>query len=336
MLRHFVSDLDLSVSEHTQVIDLARKLKKDPKKYRYALDGKTLAMIFQKSSTRTRVSFESGMLQLGGHAIYLSAKDIQLGRGEPISDTGQVLSRYLDLIMIRTFGHDEVENLAKAATVPVINGLDDLLHPCQALADVQTIVEHKSTAKGQQLVFVGDGNNVANSLMLAGARHGMHVRVVAPNGYLPQPAIVELARKEAAATGARIEVTSDLAGVDGADVVYTDVWASMGQEAEANKRKEAFKGFIVDGALMARAKKDAIFMHCLPAHRGEEVGAEVIDGPQSVIFDEAENRLHAQKALMLFLMTAKAEVAKKAKTKAKVAKKVVKAKVKAKGKKAKR
>jgi ornithine carbamoyltransferase len=309
MVRHFLSDLDFSVGEHAAVLDLAAKVKRDPAKYRHALDGKILAMIFQKSSTRTRVSFESGMLQLGGHAIYLSSKDIQLGRGEPITDTGKVLSRYLDVIMIRTFGHDEVEALAGSSRVPVINGLDDLLHPCQALADVQTIREHKGTAKGRQLVFVGDGNNVANSLMFAGARHGMHVRVVAPHGYLPRPEIVLQAQKAAAETGARIDATTDLNGVEGADVIYTDVWASMGQEAETQKRKLAFHGYEVNKAMMAKANKGAIFMHCLPAHRGEEVAAEVIDGPSSVVFDEAENRMHAQKALMIFLLTARAEKA---------------------------
>ena len=329
MVRHFLSDLDFSAREHAAVLDLAAKVKKDPAKYRHALDGKILAMIFQKSSTRTRVSFESGMLQLGGHAIFLSSKDIQIGRGEPITDTSQVLSRYLDIIMIRTFGHDEVEALASSSRVPVVNGLDDLLHPCQALADVQTICEHKGTAKGKQLVFVGDGNNVANSLMLAGARNGMHVRVVAPQGYLPRPEIVEQARKAGVETGARIEATSDLNGVDGADVIYTDVWASMGQEAEAQKRKLAFHGFEVNAAMMAKAKRDAIFMHCLPAHRGEEVAAEVIDGPHSVVFDEAENRMHAQKALMLFLLGAAAEKATAKKSVArKPAKKAAKAKKK--------
>ncbi|MBI5510763.1 MAG: ornithine carbamoyltransferase [Deltaproteobacteria bacterium] len=302
MVRHFLSDLDFSTAEHEAVLRLAAKVKHTPQAFAHALVGKTLAMIFQKSSTRTRVSFESGMLQLGGHAIYLSAKDIQLGRGEPITDTGKVLSRYLDIIMIRTFGHDEVEALAGSSRVPVINGLDDLLHPCQALADVLTVVEHKGAARGRQLVFVGDGNNVANSLMFAGARYGMHVRVIAPRGYQPRPEIVQTAQQEAAATGAKIEVTADLAAVEGADAVYTDVWASMGQETEANKRKVAFRGFEVDRALMSRAKKDAIFLHCLPAHRGEEVAAEVIDGPQSAVFDQAENRLHVQKALMLFLL----------------------------------
>jgi ornithine carbamoyltransferase len=327
MLRHFLSDLDFSVKEHAAVLDLAARVKKDPAKYRHALDGKILAMIFQKSSTRTRVSFESGMLQLGGHAIYLSSKDIQLGRGEPITDTGKVLSRYLDIIMIRTFGHDEVEGLAASSRVPVINGLDDLLHPCQVFADVQTIIEHQGTAKGKQLVFVGDGNNVANSLMLAGARHGMHVRVLAPQGYLPKPEVVAQAQEAAAETGARIDVTSDLNGVEGADVIYTDVWASMGQEAEAQKRKLAFHGFEVTSAMLAKAKRDVIFMHCLPAHRGEEVAAEVIDGPHSVVFDEAENRLHAQKALMLFLLgAAGARVAAKPSPAKKSAKKAAKGK----------
>ncbi len=302
MVRHFLSDLDLSVAEHTRLLTRAAEMKAKPKDFRTALGGKILAMIFHKSSTRTRVSFEAGIIQLGGQAIVLSAKDLQLGRGEPITDTGAVLSRYIDGIMIRTYAHDDVVALAKASHVPIINGLDDLLHPCQTLADMLTIIENRGTVKDQQLVYVGDGNNVAHSLMLGGARNGMHVRIVAPEGHQPSPTIFAQAKKEAAATSARIEVTADLAGVEGADAVYTDVWASMGQEAEAEERKRIFAKYQVTAALMKRAKPDAIFLHCLPAHRGEEVAAEVIDGPQSRVFDEAENRLHTQKALLELLM----------------------------------
>lgn len=302
MVRHLVIDLDLSSEEQATVLERAADMKARPDEYRTALAGKVLAMIFQKSSTRTRVSFESGMVQLGGHAIFLSARDIQMGRGEPISDTGQVLSRYCDAIMIRTFGHQEVETLAKHSRVPVVNGLDDLVHPCQALADLLTLREVRGSVKGQQLVFVGDGNNVAHSLMLAGAIAGAHVRVVCPNGYLPDASLVARAQSVGKTTGSRIDVTPDLAGVEGADAVYTDVWTSMGQEEESEKRKRAFAGFEVDAKLMKRAKKDAIFLHCLPAHRGEEVSAEVIDGPQSRVFDQAENRMHVQKALLTFLL----------------------------------
>ena len=302
MVRHLTIDTDITSQEQASILDRAAEMKASPEDFRSTLAGKVLAMIFQKSSTRTRVSFEAGMVQLGGSAIFLSARDIQMGRGEPISDTGQVISRYCDAIMIRTFGHDEVTTLAKYSRVPVVNGLDDLVHPCQALADLMTLREAKGSVKGQQLVFVGDGNNVAHSLMLAGAMAGTHVRVVCPEAYQPNLELLTEARSIGKTTGAKIEVTSDLAGVEGADAVYTDVWASMGQEEEAAKRKADFAGFQVSAALMKRAKKDAIFLHCLPAHRGEEVAAEVIDGPQSRVFDEAENRLHAQKAIMLELM----------------------------------
>jgi ornithine carbamoyltransferase len=259
-------------------------------------------MIFTKSSTRTRVSFECGIIQLGGQAVFLTSQASQLGRGEPISDTGQVLSRYLDILMIRTFGHDEVTGLAASSRVPVINGLDDVYHPCQVLADLQTIKEQKGSLKGKQLVYVGDGNNMTHSLMLGGALAGMNVRWVGPAGFEPNARVVLQAQDVAKKSGAHIEMTNELAGAEGADVVYTDVWASMGQEADAEKRRHAFKNYQVNAALMARAKKDAIFLHCLPAHRGEEVSAEVIDGKQSRVFDQAENRLHAQKALMVFLM----------------------------------
>ncbi len=283
------------------MLERAAAMKARPKDYREALAGKILAMVFLKASTRTRASFEAGMLQLGGHAIELSPTSSQLGRGEPITDTGGVLSRYADAIMFRGFAHRDTQALARASRVPVINGLDDLLHPCQALADLLTLREHCGGVAGKQLVYVGDGNNVAHSLMLAGALAGTHVRVVAPKGFAPQADILAAARK-AAQGGARLEVTSDLAGVEGADAVYTDVWASMGQEKEAKRRLKAFARYRVDAKLMRRANAAAIFLHCLPAHRGEEVAAEVIDGPQSRIFDQAENRLHAQKALLAFLL----------------------------------
>lgn len=302
MVRHFLTDLDLTSAEQASVLDRAILMKQDPDDYRTALGGKVLGMIFTKSSTRTRVSFETGIIQLGGHGIFLSSQVSQVGRGEPITDTGKVLSRYLDLIMIRTFKHQDVQDLAKVSRVPVINGLDDEYHPCQVLADLMTVREYRGTTQGQSLVYIGDGNNMAHSLMLGGALAGMHVRIVSPKSYQPKPEVVSLAQKEGEKTGARIEVTDDLNGVEGADVVYTDVWASMGQEEEAKKRQEDFAGYEVNAKLMAKAKKDAIFLHCLPAHRGEEVSAEVIDGPQSRVFDQAENRLHAQKALMTFLV----------------------------------
>jgi ornithine carbamoyltransferase len=304
MPRHFLRDTDLTSKEQKHVLDRAVKMKAHPQEFKSALAGKVLAMIFQKSSTRTRVSFEAGMVQLGGHAIFLSSKDIQMGRGEPVSDTGQVLSRYCDAIMIRTFAHDEVQTLARSSRVPVVNGLDDLVHPCQTLADLLTMREAFGELEGKQLVYVGDGNNVAHSLMLGGALAGTHVRIVCPADYAPKAEMVKAAQSVGQQTGAKVEVASDLGAVEGADAVYTDVWASMGQEGEAEKRKKAFAGWQVDAKLMKRAKKAAIFLHCLPAHRGEEVSAEVIDGRQSRVFDQAENRLHAQKALLTFLLGA--------------------------------
>lgn len=301
MIRHFLSDLDLSGTEQQHVLDLATEMKARPDDYRRALDGKILGMIFRKNSTRTRASFEAGMIQLGGQAIFLSSKEVQIGRGEPIADTGKVLSSYVDLIMIRTYAHSEVQELARASRVPVINGLDDLLHPCQALTDLLTIREERGTLAGQQLVFVGDGNNVANSLMYVGALCGMHVRVVCPEGFEPRPEVVSTAKSFARVSKARIDVTTSLEGVDGADVVYTDVWTSMGQEDEAPARAVDFVPYQVNASLMRRAKSDAIFLHCLPAHRGEEVSIDVIDGPQSRVFSQAANRLHTQKALMVFL-----------------------------------
>lgn len=267
------------------------------------LKGKTIGLIFEKSSTRTRVSFESGMFQLGGHALFLSKNDIQLGRGEPISDTAQVMSRYLDGIMIRTFGHDNVINLARYASIPVINGLSDMAHPCQVLADLQTILEHKGRLEGLKMAYIGDGNNMANSLLIGGAKMGMHVAVASPEGYEPDERIIQLSREIAQETGAEITVTHDpAAAVKDADVVYTDVWASMGFEEEQKQREAAFANYQVNEKLMQLAKPDYLFLHCLPAHRGEEVTEGVIDGENSVIFDQAENRLHAQKALMVALM----------------------------------
>src|SRR3954462_4255462 len=262
------------------------------------LAGKSLAMIFMKASTRTRVSFEVGTFQLGGHALFLSPRDVQLGRGEPIADTARVLSRYVDGIMIRTFAHAEIEELARYATVPVINGLTDLVHPCQVLADVLTIRQQLGDYKGKRVAWIGDGNNMANSWLNAAFVLGFELTLACPEGYDPNPMILQRAQSKA-----RVKVVRDPAeAADKADVINTDVWASMGQEQEQAIREKAFKGYKVDQALMDRARKDAIFLHCLPAHRGEEVTAEVIDGPRSRVWDEAENRLHIQKAIMGTLM----------------------------------
>ena len=306
MTRHkdFISIHDRAPAEIAALLDLADAIKKEPGKYRTALSGKTLAMIFEKSSTRTRVSFEAGMYQLGGLGMFLSSRDLQIGRGEPIADTARVLSRYVNGIMARTFAHETVTELARHATVPVINGLTDLLHPCQVMADLQTVREAFGRLDGVKLAYVGDGNNMAHSLMFGGAKTGMSVTIASPAGYQPKPEILAQARADARDTGARIEVTDDpRRAVEGARVVYTDVWASMGQEEEAQVRREKFAGFSVTDALMERAADDAIFLHCLPAHRGEEVSASVADGPRSRIFDEAENRLHAQKAILVSLMS---------------------------------
>lgn len=263
------------------------------------LAGKSLGMIFQKSSTRTRVSFEVGMYQLGGQALFLSSNDLQIGRGEPIQDTARVLSRYLDAILIRTFSHKEVEDLAKYADIPVINGLTDDYHPTQVIADLITIQEHKGRLKGIKMAYVGDGNNMTHSLMIGGAKTGMEVVIAAPEGYKPNPEIVAQAQQYAAESGGSVTVLDDpKEAVAGADVIYTDTWASMGQEAEKEIRKKAFAGYQVDSALMALAKQNAIFMHCLPAYRDWEVTDEVMEGAQSVVFDEAENRLHAHKAIL--------------------------------------
>ncbi|HBT20912.1 MAG TPA: ornithine carbamoyltransferase [Peptococcaceae bacterium] len=303
--RDFLTLYDYTPEEINFIMDFAEKLKDEHKKgiTHHLLKGKTLGMIFQKSSTRTRVSFEVGMYQLGGYALFLSRNDLQLGRGETIEDTGKVFSRYLDGIMIRTFDQAEVERLAEAADIPVINGLTDLLHPCQALADIFTIREYKGKLRGIKLAYVGDGNNVANSLLIAGAKMGMNVVVCCPPGYEPDGEVLKKAYSTAESTGSKIEVLNDPeTAVSGADVVYTDVWTSMGQEDEAQKRAEIFKPYQVNADLIRKAKKQCIVMHCLPAHRGEEITDEVMDGKQSVVFDQAENRLHVQKAVMALIM----------------------------------
>jgi ornithine carbamoyltransferase len=267
------------------------------------LPGKTLGMIFQKSSTRTRVSFEVAMYQLGGYSLFLSTNDLQLGRGETIQDTARVLSRYLDGIMIRTYKHTDVEELAKYADIPVINGLTDLQHPCQVLADLQTVLERKGRLKGLKMAYVGDGNNVCHSLLFGCAKVGMDIAVASPEGYKPDAEVVRLAKEDAAATGAKIDILTDpVEAAAGADVVVTDVWASMGQEVERDRRIRVLAPYQVNPELVRHAKPDYIFLHCLPAHRGEEVVDEIIDGTHSVVWDEAENRLHVQKAILAMLL----------------------------------
>ncbi len=295
--RDFLAIPDYSRDELLKLFALAERMRDGSYKDK-PLAGKSLAMIFMKSSTRTRVSFEVGTWQLGGHALFLSPNDIQIGRGEPIPDTARVLSRYVDGIMIRTFAHSQVEELARFATVPVINGLTDLLHPCQVLADILTVRQHLGTIEGKRVAWIGDGNNMANSWINAAYRLGFELTLACPEGYDPDPAILKRAQSVA-----KVRVVRDpMKAAESADVVNTDVWASMGQEAEQAERMKAFAGFIVDEKLMSRGKKEAIFLHCLPAHRGEEVAPEVIDGPRSRVWDEAENRLHIQKAIMANLM----------------------------------
>jgi len=303
MKRDYINENDWAPHEIEGILDLAARIKASPSEYRRSLSGKSLAMIFEKASTRTRVSFEVGMFQLGGLGMFLSSRDLQLGRGEPIGDTARVLSRYADGIMARTFAQATVEGLAKNATVPVINGLSDLLHPCQALADFLTVKEKFGGLRGFPLCYVGDGNNVAHSLMLTGAKLGARVAIVTPEGFEPSERIVAWARDAAKQTGGAILVTKSLdEGLAGALAVYTDVWASMGQESEATERARLFERYRVTEQVFSMAEKNAIFLHCLPAHRGEEVDASVIDSPASAVFDEAENRLHAQKALLVLLM----------------------------------
>jgi len=304
-MKNFINIGDLKLKDIEEIFTLTKKLKKDLKSgvQNHLLEGKTLGMIFAKSSTRTRVSFEVGMYQLGGHALFLNSNDIQLGRGELISDTAKVLSRYVDGIMIRTYDHSDVEDLAKYGTIPVINGLTDLMHPCQALADLFTVYEYKGDLKGLKLAYVGDGNNVANSLIQACAKVGMNISVASPKGYTCNEQIIIEAKEDAKSSGSEIIITDDaIEAVKDADVVYTDTWASMGQEAEKAERSKIFLPYQVSSKLMKYAKDDAIFLHCLPAYRSYEVTEEVIDGPQSAVFDEAENRLHVQKAIMAILL----------------------------------
>ena len=307
--KDLISIHDLTVDQVSAILDTAIKVKSNPEDYADFLEGCTMAMIFEKPSLRTRVSFETGMTQLGGHAIYLGPSDISLGKRESVPDIARTLDRMVDIIMARTFAHQSVLTLAEYAESPVINGLSDYSHPCQALADFLTITEKKGELKGLTLAYVGDGNNVAHSLMFMGAKTGVNVRIVCPKGYEPKADVLALAIEDAKETGAVIAVTNDIdEGVKGADAVYTDVWASMGQEAEAEARKAIFMPYQINAALMAKAKEDAIFLHCLPAHRGDEVTDEVIESWQSVVFDEAENRLHAQKAVILRLMVAEGEL----------------------------
>lgn len=301
----YLSVDDLSPRELGELLDLAADVKSRPEAYAGRLAGLSIALIFEKPSTRTRISFEVGVSQLGAHAVVLSAGELQLGRGETIEDTGRVLTRYVDAIVLRTFEQERLEVLAGAAGVPVINALSDFEHPCQALADLFTLRERLGEVVGRTLTYLGDGNNVAHSLLLGGAKAGMQVRVATPAGFEPIPQIVQRATEIAAETGGGVEVTNDPArAAKGADVLYTDVWASMGQEAEADERMLVFTSFQVTQALVDAAADDVVVLHCLPAHRGQEIAAEVLDGPCSAVWDQAENRLHTQKALLLRLLGA--------------------------------
>ncbi len=299
-MKHLLKLGDLSAQEITDILNLADQLKYEKAHGidNQPLKGKTLGMIFQKSSTRTRVSFEVGMYELGGNALFLSSRDLQIGRGEPVQDTARVLSRYLNGIMIRTFEQQEVEDLAKYGSIPVINGLTDYAHPCQVLADLMTIREYKHTLKGLKLCFIGDGNNMANSLIVGCVKMGMSVAIACPADHQPDAAIMAWAKEN----GDFMVTTDVLAAAKDADAIYTDVWASMGQEGEAEERKKAFAGYQVNDSVMATAHPDCMVMHCLPAHRGEEITAEVFEAHANEIFDEAENRLHAQKAVLVKLM----------------------------------
>lgn len=296
-MKHLLKLMDLTEQEITEILNTADQLKYEKKNGipHHILKGKTLGMIFEKSSTRTRVSFEVGMYDLGGMGLFLSSRDLQIGRGEPVEDTARVLSRYLDGIMIRTFSQKEVEDLAACGQIPVINGLTDYCHPCQVLADLMTIREHKGGISGNKLCYIGDGNNMTNSLIVGGIKMGMSVSVACPKDYTPDAEIMKWAEQ----TGRFTCTDSVLEAAEGADVLYTDVWASMGQESEAEKRRKIFQGYQINKDVMAVAAKDAMVMHCLPAHRGEEITAEVLEAHANEIFDEAENRLHSQKAVLV-------------------------------------
>ena len=301
-MKHFLSLKDVSAEEMREIFMLSVDVKKNPRKYAQSLAGKTLAMIFQKSSTRTRVSFEVGMFQLGGHALFLSSNDIQIGRGETIADTARVLSRMVDMIMARVYGHQIVEDLARYGSVPVINGLSDFSHPCQAIADYFTLYERWGDLKGRKIAYVGDGNNVCHSLLYGAAILGMQIAVAAPEEYKPDEEVVRFSTEMARKTGGSVTILAEpKEAVKNADSVCTDVWASMGQEKEYYERKAVFGPYQVNEQLFSLAKKDALFLHCLPAHRGDEVTDGVIDSPNSAVWEEAENRLHCQKALLLLL-----------------------------------
>ena len=303
MPRDFLSVDDLSATELHSVVSLAARMKTEPRLHADALAGRSVALIFEKSSTRTRVSFEVGVAQLGGHPVTLSSSDLQLGRGETIEDTGRVLSRYVDAIVLRTFEQERLEALAGAADVPVVNALSNFEHPCQALADLLTIEERLGSPQGRILTFVGDGNNVAHSLLLAGAKAAMTVRVATPVGFEPIPQVVERAEEIAAETGGSIEVGTDpAAAAASAHALYTDVWASMGQEAEAEERALIFRPYQLNESLIALADPDVLVMHCMPAHRGDEISDGAIDGERSVVVEQAENRLHTEKSLLVFLL----------------------------------
>ena len=300
----YLSVDDLSPAELADLLDLSAKVKSDPGAHAESLRGRSVALIFEKPSTRTRVSFEVGVAQMGGHPVVLSTNDLQLGRGETIEDTGKVLSRYVDAIVLRTFEQERLEVLAAAATVPVVNSLSDFEHPCQALADLLTVRERLGSLQGRVLAYLGDGNNVAHSLLLAGAKAGMTVRVATPPGFEPIPQVVHRATEIAAETGCEIVTTDDArAACAGADVLYTDVWASMGQDAESDERSLIFPLYQLNQDLVDVADDDVVVLHCLPAHRGQEITGEVIDGPRSAVWDQAENRLHTQKALLLRLLS---------------------------------
>ena len=302
MKRDFLSLLELSSTEIEKILDVTEKLKKGKIPSNQFLKGKSIGLVFQKPSNRTRVSFDIGIYQLGGHCLYLSPREINLGVRESTADVARTLSRYLNGIVARTFTHQDVVELAKYASVPVINGLSDLYHPCQALTDIFSIKEKLGTLKGLTLAYVGDGNNVCHSLLIACSKVGIHVRVATPKGYEPKADVIKEAKKIATSTQAQITLTNGpKEAVKGAHVIYSDVWISMGQEEEAKKRLKKFKGFQINKDLVKRAEKDFIFMHCMPAHRGQEVSADVIDGPHSIVFDQAENRLHTQKAIIMFL-----------------------------------
>ena len=303
MERDFLSIDDVTPDELIRLVDDADAVKADPGSWGHRLDGRQVALIFEKPSTRTRVSFEVAVTSLGGHPLVLRGDDLQLGRGETIEDTGRVLSRYVDAIVVRTFGQDRLERLAQAASVPVINALSDYSHPCQCLADLQTVREKRGSLQGLSLAYLGDGNNVAHSLMFGGAKLGMDVRIACPRGYEPLPQVQKRCQDITATTGGRVSVTDVVAeAASGADILYTDVWASMGQEEEAARRAEAFARFQIDSDVVDMAGPEVLVMHCLPAHRGEEISASVIDGPHSVVWDQAENRLHSQKALLAWLL----------------------------------